>query len=101
MSAAVAASVSPPGTILWRVDDRPFRELKKDNPEGTGGKAIPPGSSDAVIKALTDATALTSRLILAATATRTLASDDRAREMLAELTAGSGFIYRASAVASA
>ncbi|WP_336972530.1 hypothetical protein [Sphingobium aromaticiconvertens] len=91
----------PTGTIVWRVDDRPFRELKaEDNPAGTGGTAIPPGSNDAVTKALADTTALTSRLILAATATSTLASGDKAREMLAELKSGKGLIYRASAAAA-
>lgn len=91
----------PTGTILWRIDDRPFRELKaEDNPAGTGGTILPSGTDDAAAKALADTTALTSRLILAATATSTLASGDRAREMLAELKAGNSLIYRASAAAS-
>jgi hypothetical protein len=92
----------PTGDILWRVDDKPFRELKaSDNPavEGT----LPPygTGTDAASKAIQDAMAFTNRLTAGMTATSTMASGTRAREMLAEMLAGQSLIYRAAAAAPA
>ena len=90
----------PTGTILWRVDEQPFHELKaEDNPPNLAS-AVPASVADAAVTAMTNATALTNRLILAAIATSTLASGDTAKAMLAELRAGRGLIYRAAAIAA-
>jgi hypothetical protein len=90
----------PTGDIVWRVDDKPFRDLKAaDNPPSV--QSALPVAHDAASKAMTDAMALTNRLILSATATSTLASGAMAKEMLAELRAGHGLIYRAAAATAA
>ena len=91
----------PTGTILWRVDDKPFRELKaEDNPPGAVASVLPQGS-DAAVASVAATTAHANKLILAATATSTLASGERATDMLTELRAGKGLIYRAAAAAAA
>lgn len=92
----------PTGDILWRVDDNPFRELKAvDNPAPAGAMTASATGTDAASKAMEDMMALTSRLTAAATATSTLASGDRAREMLAEMLTGHSLLYRAAAAAPA
>jgi hypothetical protein len=90
----------PTGDILWRVDDQPPRLLRAaDNPvpEHRGVD----NAGDAAGKAVADTMALSSRLILAATATSTLASGDTARAMLAELRSGRGLLFRAAAASAA
>lgn len=93
----------PTGTILWRVDERPFRELRAEDGPVTVDMAVtaPRGApQDSVAaKAMADAMALTNRLIMSATATSTFAQGDRAKEMLAELLAGHGLLFRAKAAA--
>ena len=94
----------PTGDILWRVDSKPFRELKvADNP-GTVG-TTPFGTyktgNDAADKAVTDAMARTSNLVASMTATSTVASGDKAKEMLAEMLAGGSLIFRQSTAAPA
>jgi hypothetical protein len=91
----------PTGAIVWRVDDKPFRELKPEDNPPSALVATSPQASDAATKAVADTMAFTNRLMLAATATSTLASGERAREMLAELRAGKGLIYRAAAISTA
>ncbi len=89
----------PSGPILWRVDDKPFRELKpEDNPPSVQS-ALPKGVVVAT-QTIAETTALTNKLVLAATATSTLASGETARAMLAELRAGKGLIFRASVLSA-
>ncbi|MCW2404582.1 hypothetical protein M2336_001211 [Sphingobium sp. B1D7B] len=89
----------PTGTIVWRVDDQPFRELKpEDNPQGASVSPSP-AANDAT-KAMADAMALSNKLIMSATATSTLASGEVAKAMLSELRAGQGLIFRAAAISS-
>ena len=93
----------PTGTILWRVDDRPFRELRaEDGPVAVDTATTSPAGTPqdpVAAKAMADAMALTNRLIMSATATSTFAQGDRAKEMLAELLAGHGLLFRAKAAA--
>ncbi|MCW2370782.1 hypothetical protein [Sphingobium sp. B11D3D] len=90
----------PTGTIVWRVDDQPFRELKpEDNPQGVSVSASPT-ANDAATKAMADAMAFSNKLIMSATATSTLASGEVAKAMLSELRAGQGLIFRAAAISS-
>ena len=82
----------PTGAILWRVDDQPFRELKpEDNPQGAAATAAPQ-VDDAAIKAMTEAMALSNKLVMSATATSTLASGETAKAMVSELRSGRGLI---------
>ncbi|MCW2363123.1 MULTISPECIES: hypothetical protein [Sphingobium] len=90
----------PTGTIVWRVDDQPFRELKaEDNPQGASVSAAPT-ANDAATKAMADAMALSNKMVMSATATSTLASGEVAKAMLSELRAGQGLIFRAAAISS-
>jgi len=93
----------PAGDILWRVDDRPFRELRAaDNPAPAGTTPVapvPPGPNDAATKAMQEAMASTMRLTAGMTATSTMASGPRARDMLAELLAGHQLLYRSASAA--
>jgi len=95
----------PTGDILWRVDDRPFRELKAtDNPSAPGAAAayrMPAVPNDAAASAMQDAMAATMRLTAGMTATSTMASGQLAHEMLAEMLNGHQLLYRNAAVAPA
>lgn len=83
----------PTGDIVWRVDDRPFRTLAAaNNPSGAGAPAMPQGAAD--MQRLVDQQM---KLVAAATATSTVASDATARTMLAEMLAGKGLVFRAAA----
>ena len=85
----------PTGDILWRVDDKPFRELKAaDNPQ----RNQPPPAPLASVPGMT---AEVMRMTAALTATSTMASGDKAREMLDEMIAGNGLIYRQQTAAPA
>jgi hypothetical protein len=82
----------PSGDIVWRVDDRPYRELHAaDNPL----PATPEGESSA----LQDLTNYQMRAIQAATATATVASGQRAREILDEMLGGSTLVFRGASAA--
>jgi hypothetical protein len=86
----------PIGDVLWRVDDRPFRELKAaDNPRGAAPVAAYRTGNEAADKAMADALAMASGL----SSTATVASGDRAREMLAEMLAGQSLIFRQAGAA--
>lgn len=90
----------PTGDIVWRVDDRPFREIKAENnpagaPAPTVATAVP---TDAASKAMQEAVAMTTKLTAAMTATSTVASGKRAQAMLAEMLAGQTLIFRSAAV---
>jgi len=94
----------PTGDIVWRVDDRPFRELRAAENPAMDSRAIAPpvaAGSDAAAKAVQNSMDLAMRMAAGMAATSTVASCDRAREMLAELRAGHSLMFRASAAAAA
>ena len=92
----------PTGDIVWRVDDRPFRELKaEDNPATGPMPTIPVAAGDAASKAMQDTLALTMKMTVSMTATSTMASGDRAKSMLEEMLAGKALIFRSAAVTTA
>lgn len=95
----------PTGTILWRVDEQPFREVRPEDGPMTAdmSSAIPAGltGQDSVAaKAMADAMAVSGRMIMSATATSSFAMGDTARAMLAELRTGHGLLFRAKAAAA-
>lgn len=96
----------PSGDILWRVDSNPHRELKAaDNPPGNGSSIpMPPsyktGNAQAD-KAVEDAMAYSMKLASGMTATSTVASGDKAKEMLREMVAGQTLIFRQAQVVPA
>jgi len=94
----------PTGTILWRIDDHPFREIRPEEGPVAPAAALPPPSlpketNDATAKAVNDAMAAAMRMAAGMSATSTFATGDTARAMLAELRAGKGLLYRAKAAA--
>lgn len=94
----------PTGTILWRVDEQPFREVRpEDGPMTADMAAMPTGltpQDPVAAKAMADAVAVSNRMILSATATSSFAMGDSARAMLAELRSGHGLLFRAKAAAA-
>lgn len=95
----------PSGTILWRVDDRQFREIRPEDGPVTGAMdmptpTLPPGTDPAAAKAMADAMSYTTRLALSFSATSTFATGERAQEMLAELQAGTSLLFRAKDAAA-
>ncbi len=95
----------PTGTILWRVDDHPFHEVRPEDGPVTQAASlpkpvIPEGADAATAKAITDAMAMATRMASGMSATSTFATGDTARAMLAELRAGHGLLYRAKAAAT-
>jgi len=94
----------PTGTILWRVDEQPFREVRpEDGPITTDMSAMPTGftpQDPVAAKAMADAMAVSGRMIMSATATSSFAVGDSARTMLAELRSGHGLLFRAKAAAA-
>ncbi|MGE3746446.1 MAG: hypothetical protein AB7G25_12200 [Sphingomonadaceae bacterium] len=87
----------PVGDILWRVDDKPYRQLRAmDNPRlsNTATSDTNPAS-----KAIIDVMALTTDLAASMTATSTVASGQKAQEMLAEMLSGASLMARAAAAA--
>lgn len=88
----------PTGDIVWRVDDRPFHEIKAaDNPVSD--------STHPILADVTDRTvgftmAEANQMVAAMTATSTMASGDKAKTMLAEMLAGQGLIFRSANVQS-
>jgi hypothetical protein len=91
----------PTGDIVWRVDDRPFRELKAEDNPATGPAPVIPAASDPASKAMQDTLALTMKMTVSMTATSTMASGDRAKSMLEEMLAGKALIFRSAAVTTA
>jgi len=86
----------PTGDILWAVDNFPHREIKAaDNPglPTPATPAAPEGTVEAV-------TAQAMRMTYAMTATSTMASGAKAREMLDEMLAGGSLLFRAAAPAA-
>lgn len=76
----------PPGDILWRVDDLPFRELKAAN-NPVDRTAVP---AEGIARLQQETTAM----MRAMTATSTMASGKLAWDMLAELRGGRGLQFR-------
>lgn len=75
----------PTGDIVWRVDDRPYRELKAtDNPPPAGAPAmifpVPPGTSDAAVAAMQQTIATALQATAGMTATSTVATGGNARD---------------------
>jgi len=92
----------PTGDIVWRVDDRPFRELKaQNNPAAAPASPTAPVPSDPASRAIQETMALSMKLAAAMTATSTVASGERAKAMLDEMLAGKGLIFRSAAVTPA
>lgn len=91
----------PTGDILWRVDNRAFRELKAaDNPPPARSTiAMPnlPPSDDPASQAMRNTIEQALRLSSGIAATSTMASGTRAREMLDEMLGGTSLIFRAAA----
>jgi len=91
----------PTGDIVWRVDDRPFQDLKAaDNPPSqTAPVSIPslPAGDDAASKAMRDTIEQALRMSSGLAATSTMASGSKAREMLDEMLACRPQIFRAAA----
>lgn len=91
----------PTGDIVWRVDDRAFRELKAaENPPSAHQTMMPDMSgavgNDAAARAIREAMDQTMRMSAGMAATSTMASGDTAREMLAEMVSGHSLIFRAA-----
>lgn len=97
----------PTGDILWRVDDKPFRELKMMDTPALPGAASSPAIPATVQgnpqaeKAFQDAMAMTARMTSASVSGVTATSGDKAKEMLAEMLAGKTLIFRGAAAAPA
>lgn len=86
----------PTGDIVWRVDDKPFHQLKAaENPVMPGSSAMPANVAEELMQRTTSDI---HRMIASATATSTMASGEKAKAMLAEMIAGTGLIYRSVAV---
>ena len=88
----------PTGDILWRVDANAFRQLRAaDNPNLTPatplGSPAPTGNA-ATDKIVADAMANAMKITAAFSSTSTVASGERAKEMLREMLAGQSLLYR-------
>lgn len=112
----------PVGDIVWRVDDKPYRTLRaidnlgafhtastaqeppgsapegdKRPAEGVDGKT-PASPSDSALQAYSKTLAATmqqqSEMVMALTATATMASGEKAKTMLDEMLAGTGLLFR-------
>lgn len=98
----------PPGDILWRVDDLPFRELKMMNTPAlpTAAAKSTPITAPAALqgnpeveKAIRDAMAATTSILAASASGVTAASGDEARAIIAEMKAGESLIFRGATAA--
>jgi hypothetical protein len=93
----------PAGDILWRVDDKPFRQLKAADNPGAGAAlsamTLPTGTPEAALQSMQQVMANATRLSTALISTSTVASGPRAKEMLAEMLAGHSLLYRGATVA--
>lgn len=93
----------PTGDIVWRVDDRPHREIRAaDNPATGAALPVPfRTGNEAADRAVEQTMAQQGNLIASMTATSTVASGDRAQAMLAEMAAGRSLIFRQANAAPA
>lgn len=82
----------PTGDIIWSVDERPHRQIRAaDNPSQHKAVTTPPVPR-ATVEELTE---YAKRLTQQMTATSTMASGAKAREMLDEMLAGQSLLFRA------
>ncbi len=79
----------PTGTIIWRVDDRPFRTITPG--DGPVTPLAMPAGANATMQTLVEQQ---QRIIAVATSTSTAAAGDTARQMLRELLAGHTLLFR-------
>jgi len=93
----------PTGDILWRVDDRPLRELHAaDNPGLNSTQFyVPKTGNEETDRKVAEAMASTSKLVASMSSTSTLASGQLAAEMLREMLGGQSLLFRAAAAAPA
>lgn len=77
----------PVGQVLWRVDDKPFRELGRSMTEMASGFASPTRSP-------ADLARMQQEMIDAATATSTVSEGSVAIEMLQEMRVGRSLLFR-------
>ena len=91
----------PTGDILWRIDDKPFREIKAaDNPVSASSiPAAPQMPAGVTSQAINSTIANAMRMSAAMMATSTVASGDKAKEMLTEMLGGTSLIFRAASAA--
>ncbi len=92
----------PTGDILWRVDQQPHRVLRAaDNPAIGEVAPMPamPNLAPELQRQVQENYAASMRQVQAMTATSTVATGERAREMLREMLAGSQLIFRAAQAA--
>ncbi len=79
----------PTGTIIWRVDNQPFRTITPGDGPVTP-LAMPAGATTAMQTLVEQQ----QRIIAAATSTSTAAAGDTPRQMLRELLAGRALLFR-------
>lgn len=83
----------PTGDILWAVEGQPYRTLRAaDNPTASPVPATAPGLGASV----EEVTAYAMRLSQQVTATSTMASGEKAREMLGEMLQGTLLLFRSA-----
>lgn len=93
----------PTGDILWRVDDKPFRELHAfDNPGlSTTQFPAPKTGNEETDRRVADAMASSSKLVAGMSATSTMASGTVAADILREMLDGHALVFRAAAASPA
>lgn len=86
----------PVGDIIWRVDDRPYRELRAFNNPTQGSPPSGEVAADMTSARIAETIKYAQKLAATAGATATVASGGEAVAMLDEMLAGSTLIYRAN-----
>ena len=82
---------APSGAVVWRVDQRPYRQLSPmNNPQLSASSGAE--NSDPIANA--------QRMVQAATQTSTLASGETAQAMLAEMKSGAELIFRSETISA-
>jgi hypothetical protein len=95
----------PTGNILWRIDENPHRELLASDNPATGAPAFAMPAfktgNEATDKAVAESMANATRMTAGLMATSTVASGEKAQEMLREMLTGRSLLYRQASVAPA
>lgn len=86
----------PVGDIVWRVDDRPYRELRAFNNPTQGSSTTGKTAADMTSARIAETIRYAQKLAANAGATATVASGAEATAMLDEMLGGNTLIYRAS-----
>jgi len=86
----------PVGDIVWRVDDRPYRELRAFNNPTQGSPPSGETAADMTSARIAETIKYAQKLAATAGATATVASGEEAAAMLDEMLAGSTLVYRAN-----